>query len=115
MYHLKTINIFKDFVYLFLEGGEGREKETERNIDVWEIHELVASCMPLAGDLARNPGMYPDWELNQQPFGSQASTQSTEPHQTGLNISYVTQKVAQLGGSDLWRSLMRLWSRCSRG
>ena len=35
MYQLKTINIFKDFVYLFLEGGEGREKERERNIDVW--------------------------------------------------------------------------------
>ena len=34
--------------------------------------------MPPAGDLARNPGMCPDWELNWQPFGSQASTQSTE-------------------------------------
>ena len=29
------------------------------------------------------PGMYPVWELNQQPFGSQAGTQSTEPHQPG--------------------------------
>ena len=27
--------------------------------------------------------MCPDWELNQQPFGLQASTQSAEPHQTG--------------------------------
>ena len=25
----------KDFIYLFLEGGEGREKERERNISVW--------------------------------------------------------------------------------
>ena len=24
---------FKDFIYLFLEGGEGREKERERNIE----------------------------------------------------------------------------------
>ena len=32
-------------------------------------------------DLAHNPGMDPDWELNQQTFGSQAGTQSTEPHQ----------------------------------
>ena len=24
----------KDFIYLFLERGEGREKEKERNIDV---------------------------------------------------------------------------------
>ena len=27
---------------------------------------------PPTGDLARNPGMYPDWESNQPPFGSQA-------------------------------------------
>ena len=26
---------FKDFIYLFLERGEGREKERERNISVW--------------------------------------------------------------------------------
>ena len=26
---------FKDFIYLFLERGEGREKERERNIIVW--------------------------------------------------------------------------------
>ena len=42
-------------------------------------------CTPYWGpDLARNPGMCPDWELNQQPFGSQARVQSTEPHQPGL-------------------------------
>ena len=33
---------------------------------------VVASCMPPTGDLARNPGMCPDCESNQQPFGSQA-------------------------------------------
>ena len=27
-------SIFKDFIYLFLERGEGREKERERNINV---------------------------------------------------------------------------------
>ena len=37
--------------------------------------------MPPTGDLARNPGMCPDWESNQGPLASQASTQSTEPHQ----------------------------------
>ena len=41
--------------------------------------------MPPTGDLAHNPGMCPDWESNQRPFGSQASTQSTEPHQPGYN------------------------------
>ena len=27
--------IFYDFIYLFLERGESREKERERNINVW--------------------------------------------------------------------------------
>ena len=31
--------------------------------------------MPPTGDLACNPGMCPDWESNQWPFGSQAGTQ----------------------------------------
>ena len=53
------------------EGGREGEK-----------HEcVVASRMPPTEDLAHNPGMYPDWELNQQPFGLQTSAQSTEPHQ----------------------------------
>ena len=71
--------IFKDFIYVYLERGEGREKDRERNIDVW----LSLVC-PDYGDLACNPGMCPDWELNQQPFSSQAVTQSAEPHQPGL-------------------------------
>ena len=44
------------FKNLFLERGEGRE----RNISVW----LVASCTSPTGDLACNPGMCPNWELN---------------------------------------------------
>ena len=44
---------------------------------------VVASHVPPTKDLAYNPGMCPDWELNQQLFGLQASTQSTEPHQPG--------------------------------
>ena len=48
--------------------------------------QLVAFCMPPAGDLAYNPGTCPDWELNQRPFGSQARTQSTESHQPGLTF-----------------------------
>ena len=27
--------------------------------------------------------MYPDWESNWQPFGSQAGAQSTKPHEPG--------------------------------
>ena len=28
-------SFLEDFIYLFLERGEGREKERERNINVW--------------------------------------------------------------------------------
>ena len=59
---------FKDFIYLFLEREEGREKERERHINVWEQHQLVASCVPPTRDLACNPGLCPDRESNQQPF-----------------------------------------------
>ena len=44
---------------------EAREKERERNIDVQEKHQSVASPMLPAGNLAHNPGMCPDQELNQ--------------------------------------------------
>ena len=44
----------------FIFRERRREGEKERNINV----RLVASRMPPAGDLARNPGMCPDWELN---------------------------------------------------
>ena len=42
--------------------------------------------MPPTGNLAHNPGMSHDGELNQQPFSLQAGAQSTEPHQPGLKI-----------------------------
>ena len=57
----------------------GREGERER-----EKHPcVVASHTPPTGNLAHNPGMCSDWQSNQQPPGSQASTQSTEPHKPG--------------------------------
>ena len=49
---------------------------------------MVASCVPPTGDLARNPGMCPDRELNWQPSGSQTGAQSTEPHEPELMISF---------------------------
>ena len=53
---------FKEFIYLFLERGEGKEREGEKHQCV------VASHAPRAGDLAYNPGMCPDWELNHDPL-----------------------------------------------
>ena len=65
--------------FLFISSQRGREGDREE-----EKHQCVAaSCVPPTGGLAWNPGTCPDWELNRQPFGSQASTQPTEPHQPG--------------------------------
>ena len=68
----------KDFIYLFLERGEGKERERERETStcgclshtLWETWPTTQ-----AGALTGN---------EQQPFGSQASTQPTEPHKAGL-------------------------------
>ena len=73
------VSFFKDFIYLFVESGERRENERERNINVW-LH----IAHPPRGDLTHNPGMGPDQESNRQAtFGSQAVTQSNDPHQPG--------------------------------
>ena len=69
---------FKDFIYLFLERGEGREKERERNINVW----LPLKC-PLVETWPTTQAYALDWESNWWPFCLQASTQSTEPHPPG--------------------------------
>ena len=39
-------DFFLDFIYLFLERGEGREKERKGNIDVRETHikQLPLTC-----------------------------------------------------------------------
>ena len=90
--------------YLLSEREEEREKERERNSNGREIHESVASCMLPTGDLACNPGMCPNWELNQQPLGSQASTQSTEPHQPGqISHHFLDTASALRSGSSLAR------------
>ena len=64
--------------------------EEEREGDIREIHQSGASRTPPTGGLARNPSMCPDQELNWWPFGLQAGTQSTEPHQPGLEHTFLT-------------------------
>ena len=56
--------------------GKVGEREAEKQC-------VVASHVPLTEDLAWNPGMCLDWELDQRPFGSQVRAQSTELHQPG--------------------------------
>ena len=79
---LKTklfLSYFKRF-HLFMFREKGREGERKR-----EKHQcVVASHMPLTGDLACDPGMCSDWDLNWQPFGLQDRTQPTELYQAGL-------------------------------
>ena len=72
----------KDFIYLFLE----RKREGEREEEKYQC--VLTSCVPPTGDLARNPGMCPDWESNQRPFGSHTDTKSIELHQPGLNRKF---------------------------
>ena len=75
--------MFKVLLIFRERGREGeRGKETP---NVW-----ATTCMPLTGDPACNPGMCPGWESNQRHFGSQASTQSTEPHQPGQQAIFCT-------------------------
>ena len=63
---------FKNLFYLFLERG--REKEGER-------HQCVlASCPPPTGAWPATQARALDWEWNRWPIGSQAGTQTTEPH-----------------------------------
>ena len=46
-------------------------------------HCVGASRAPPTEDLAHNPDMSSEWELNQRLFGLQAGAQSTEPHHSG--------------------------------
>ena len=64
---LPKLSFFKKiFIYFFRERGREGEREGEKHQCV------VASREPPTGDLACNPGMCPDWELNRQHFSSQA-------------------------------------------
>ena len=78
-----TFLSFKDFTYLFLERGEDRGKEREKH---WCARETLIGCLlhSPTGDLAQNPDMCPDWELNQWPFGLWDDMQPTEPHESIL-------------------------------
>ena len=85
---MKELFLKKDF-YLLIFRERGREGEREG-----EKHQcVVASHEPPTGDMAGNPGMCPDWELNQQPSSLQFGAQSTEPHQPGPTKEFLTKKL----------------------
>ena len=74
---------FKDFIHLFLGRGEERKRGRETSMCG------CLSCAPY-WEPGPQPGMCPNWESNQRPFGSQAGTQSTEPHQPGQDSLFLT-------------------------
>ena len=70
-----SVFLFKNIFYLFI-FRERKEGETEV-----EKHQFVVVYhVTPTNDLAHNPGMCSDWELNQRPFSLQAGVQSTQPH-----------------------------------
>ena len=71
---------------------------------------VVASPVSPTGDLAHNLGTCPDWESNQQPFDSQASTQSTEPHQPGLTrVLYAMNAVTEQHLTSIKHSMQDIY------
>ena len=92
----RSLSVFKRF-YLFIFRERGRDGEREG-----EKHQcVVTSRVPSTGDLAHNPGMCPDWELNQQPSGLQAGTQPREKNllergeklPTGGNVCLILRRI----------------------
>ena len=81
---LPIMLLFKKYcIYLFLDRGEGRERELEWNINVW---------LPLTYTPYWGTGMQPrnvPW-LGIEPLGSQAGTQSTEAHQQNQLCFFIT-------------------------
>ena len=94
---------FKDFIYLFLERGKGKKKEGEKQQCV------VASRVPLTGDLAHNPGMCTDGESNWPPFGfaSWCSTHWATPARAKICFSFF------IGCRDRGREGEKHWSVAS--
>ena len=79
------MQIFKKILFIFIFKEKGKEGERDRE----KYQCVVASHVPHTGDQVRNPGMCPNWESTQRPFGSRAGTQSTEPHQLGLKCRFL--------------------------
>ena len=67
---------------------------------------MVASQAPPTGDLARNPGMWPDWESNWRPVGSQPALSPLSQASQGWSILSIS--------SDLFRyrsAIFLLWKQ----
>ena len=74
---------FKKILKIYFQR---RRREGEREGEKKQC--VVAFCVSGTRDLACNPGMCPDWELDWKPIGSQVGPQSAEPHQSGLSVCF---------------------------
>ena len=64
------------YLFIFRETGMEGKRGGETSMCVC----LLRPLHPTTGNLVRKPDICPDWESNQQSFGSQATIQSTEPY-----------------------------------
>ena len=85
---------------MFRQRGRDGEREGEK------YQCVLASHVPPTGDPAGNPGMCPDWESNQRPFGSQAGAQSTEPHQPGLTVPSLNKRTLKISWAHIVKSFL---------
>ena len=90
--YLWIVKLYTNYIFIFLILTQGyaftyfRERgrvggEREKNINVEEKHQSVASCVPQNQGWTHNLGMFPDQESNLQPFGvrRQCSSQLNHP------------------------------------
>ena len=83
------IFFLKKILLIFRAKGREGKREGETS---------MCGCLlyPPTGDLACNPDTCPDWESSWWPFPSQASAQSTEPHQLRHILLFFITKVTFL-------------------
>ena len=74
-----SLFFFKDFI----ERGEGKGKERERNINVW-----LSLMHPLLGTWPTTQACALDWELNWQPFGSRPMLNPLSYTSQGLLVPF---------------------------
>ena len=105
---LHSHHFLKDYLFIYLFIFRERGKEGERG----EKHQcVVGSCVSPTGDMAWNPGMCPDWELNQRPSCWQVSTQSTEPHLPWLMTIFITDNLCFFFWKDFIYLFLERWER----
>ena len=82
--NLDILFFFFQILFNHFQRGEGRERERERSTDVQQTSLPSLSPAPNWGS-GPQPRHVPQPGIEPATFGSQASAQSTEPHQPGQN------------------------------